>query len=199
MKIKKKINLAILAIFATFLGYVAIQSPNYTISREISINAPVEKIFPYLNNSKLAERWGPWLEVDPDAKMTYSGPDSGVGSRASWDGGKQLGTGSATIVESVPNQLVATKLEYIKPMYMTQDSVYLVKSSGNQTKVTWKVTGQNGFMSRLMCVFMNMDKMVGDMFEKGLSNLKILVETPQQGLSTDRGLQPTGSPKSPPK
>jgi hypothetical protein len=32
-------------------------------------------------------------------------------------------------------------------------------------------------MGRLMCVFMDMDKKVGAMFEKGLSNLKTLVET----------------------
>ncbi len=176
---KKKIAFAVLTVIAVFLGYVAVQSPVYVISREITINAPVEKIFPYLNNSKLAEKWGPWLEVDPSAKMVYSGPDSGIGSRASWDGGKQLGTGSATIVESVPNERVGIKLEYIKPMTMIQDSVYAVKSLGGQTTVTWRVTGTNAFLSRVMCVFMDMDKMVGGMFEKGLSNLKKLMETPE--------------------
>jgi hypothetical protein len=172
----KKISLALLVILILFLGYVGIQASDYTIAREISINAPAEEIFPYLNSTKLGEKWGPWLEVDPDAKMTYSGPDSGVGSRASWEGGKQLGTGSATIVESIPNERVEIKLEYVKPMNMTQDSLYLVKPSGSQTVVTWKVTGQNTFMGRLMCVFVNMDKVVGGMFEKGLSNLKNLVE-----------------------
>jgi hypothetical protein len=172
----RKIGLSVLAILVVFLAYVAMQSPNYVISREIAINAPAEKIFPYLNNSKLAESWGPWLEVDPQAKMTYSGPAEGVGSRASWEGGNQLGTGSATIVESVPNQRVQIKLEYVKPMNMTQDSEYLIKSTGNQSVVTWKVQGKNTFMGRLMCIFVNMDKMVGGMFEKGLSNLKALVE-----------------------
>ena len=59
------------------------------------------------------------------------------------------------------------KLEYVKPMNMTQDSLYLVKSSGKQSQVTWRVTGKNTFMGRLMCLFVNMDKMVGGMFEKG--------------------------------
>jgi|GEM_PF-6135256 len=31
-------------------------------------------------------------------------------------------------------------------------------------------------MGRMMSVIMDMDKMVGDLFEKGLSNLKTLVE-----------------------
>ncbi len=42
--------------------------------------------------------------------------------------------------------------------------------------MTWKVDGQNNFVGRLMCIFMNMDKMVGGMFEKGLAKLKTTVE-----------------------
>lgn len=172
----KGIFFGLAGILTALLGFVAVQSPDYEIKREITINATADKIFPYLNSSKLAEKWGPWLEVDPDSKMTYSGPDDGVGSKANWDGGKQLGTGSATIVESIPNQKVGIKLEYVAPMNMTQDSEYLISQNGNQSVVVWKVQGKNNFMGRLMCVFMNMDKMVGGMFEKGLNNLKNLVE-----------------------
>lgn len=172
----KKIILGFLSAIAMVLIFAALQSPHYEVSRQTRIQAPVEKVFPYLNNSKLAEQWAPWIEIDPDAKMTYSGPESGVGSKASWDGGKQLGTGSATIVESVPNQRVGIALEYLKPMVMHQYSEYLVESVGSETVVTWKVKGENTFPGRLMCLFMNMDKMVGGMFEKGLGNLKKLAE-----------------------
>jgi hypothetical protein len=172
----KKISLAVTAVILAILVVAAFKSPEYAISRSIVINAPAEKIFPLMNNMKLADTWGPWTEIDPDSKMTYSGPESGVGAKTSWTGGKQLGTGSATIVESVPNQKVGVKLEYTQPMEMTQDSEYLLASSGAQTTVTWKVTGKNSFPSRIMCLFMNMDKMVGGMFEKGLGNLKNLTE-----------------------
>jgi len=172
----KKIGLAALAILAVLLGYAALKSPDYVVSREITINASADKIFPYLNNSKLAEQWGPWLETDPQAKMNYLGPDAGVGSRTSWDSAGQLGTGSATIVESVSNQRVGIKLEYTKPMSMVQMSDYIIQASGNQSVVTWKVQGKNNFIGRIMCMFMDMDKMVGGMFEKGLNNLKTLVE-----------------------
>ena len=172
----KKISIGILLVLAVFLGYVAMKPADYVISREITINAPAEKIFPYLNSTKLGEQWGPWLEIDPQTKMMYSGPDQGVGSRANWEGGKQLGTGSATIVESVPFQSVRIRLEYTQPMAMVQDSWYLVQPSGTQNTVTWKVMGKNSFLERLMCTFVNMDKMVGGMFEKGLSKLKLIVE-----------------------
>lgn len=171
-----KIAGALAVIVAGFLVFVALQPADYTISRQITINAPVEKIFPYLNNSKLAEKWGPWTEEDPEAKMVYSGPDEGVGSKASWDSPGKLGTGSATIVETIPNEKVGIKLEYTKPMTMIQDAEYLVQNNGSQTVVTWKVSGKNTFPGRVMCFFINMDKMVGSMFEKGLANLKALAE-----------------------
>lgn len=172
----KKVGFILLALILVFLGFVARQPSDYFISRNILINAPIEKIFPYLNNSKLAEKWGPWLEIDPDAKMTYSGPESGVGSKASWDHGKKLGTGSATIVESNFNRRVAIKLEYTRPMSMTQDAEYIVETVEKQSLVTWRVRGKNTFFGRIMCMFGNMDKMVGGMFERGLLNLKNLVE-----------------------
>lgn len=173
----KKIALVVVALLILPLIYAAFQSPHYEVSREITINAPASKVFPYLNNMKLADQWGPWKEVDPSAKSSFSGPDEGVGAKMSWEGGKQLGTGSATIAESVPNERVLVKLEYSQPMVMTQDSYYLLKASGDQSVVTWKVNGENGLLGRVMCLFMNMDKTVGGMFEKGLSNLKTLVES----------------------
>lgn len=172
----KKISLAFAALVVAIVAYAAIKPSHYEISRSVEINAPVEKIFPYLDNSKLAEQWGPWLEEDPDAKMTYSGPDSGAGSKASWTGGKKLGVGSATIIDSTANQRVGIQLEYVEPMQMKQYAEYIVEPAGSATKVTWKVSGENNFMGRLMCVFMNMDNMVGSMFERGLNKLKTVVE-----------------------
>ncbi len=173
---RKKIGLGFLALVLAFLGYVAVQPEDYVVSRTITIDAPAEKIFPYLNNTELGEKWGPWTEVDPGAKMVRTGPAEGVGAKSSWDSTGQLGTGSATIVDSVPNERVGIRLEYTKPMNMNQYAEYLLQSDGRTSHVTWKVSGKNGFPGRVMCVFMNMDKMVGGMFEKGLSNLKTLAE-----------------------
>lgn len=173
----KKIAFVVLGLIAVLLVYAGFKSPDYEVSREIVIAAPAEKVFPYINNQKLAEKWGPWLEVDPNATMGYSGPDEGVGAKASWDSTGQLGTGSATITESTANQSVVIQLEYTKPFAMVQTSTYSLSPVEGGTKMQWKVVGQNNFMGRLMCLFMDMDKMVGGMFEKGLNNLKMLVES----------------------
>lgn len=179
----KKFTLLITGILvlciALLFGYAAFQSPDYVISREIKINASAEKIFPYLNNQRLAQEWGPWLEVDPTARMTLIGPEAGVGSRTSWSGAKQLGTGSALVTESVTNQRVHIRLEYTEPTAMTQESDYIIAPAGDQSLVTWRVTGKNSLLGRAMCLVIDMDKMVGGMFEQGLNKLKKVVENPK--------------------
>ena len=170
------VGIAIFALFAAFALYVATRDPEYVISREILIRAAPEKIFPYLESTKRADEWMPWREIDPQSVNTFTGPDRGVGSRCSWDGGKKMGKGSATVVESQPPSRVACQLSDEKPVKMEQFAEYLVQPCGSETKVTWKVSGRNTFGGRLFCTFVNMDKMVGSSFEKGLQNLKQLTE-----------------------
>ncbi len=171
-----KISIVLACLVAAFLIYVASKPSHSEIAREVTINAPVEKLFPYVNTRSLANSWNPWLRMDPQAKITTSGPEVGVGAKTIWSDGKQLGTGTATVIESIPNERVTVKLEYQKPFEMTQTAMYLLKPNGNQTTVVWKVEGKNSFMSKLMCVFMNMEKVVGDVFTQGLGELKTMVE-----------------------
>ena len=56
------------------------------------------------------------------------------------------------------------------------DTVFTFKPQGNQTLVTWTMTGHNNFIGKAICLFMNMDTMVGGQFEKGLQNMKSVVE-----------------------
>jgi hypothetical protein len=38
------------------------------------------------------------------------------------------------------------------------------------------MSGKNNFMAKAMCLFMSMDKMIGSQFEKGLADMKAIVE-----------------------
>lgn len=175
----KKILIVVVVALIGLLTFAAFQPAEYSISRELVMKAPAEAIFPFINNSQKSNSWMPWSEVDPNAKMSYSGPDEGVGSKSSWEGNGQLGVGEALVVESNPNQNVKTQLTYTKPMHMSQMAEISLTPATEGTLVKWTVSGQNSFVGRLMCVFMNMDKMVGSQFEKGLTKLKSMVETPQ--------------------
>jgi hypothetical protein len=48
---------------------------------------------------------------------------------------------------------------------------------GDATSVNWVMHGPAPFVSKVMQVFMNIDKMIGKDFEAGLANLKRLTET----------------------
>lgn len=169
--------LTIIAIvIVVFLVVKAVQSPHYVIARSVVINAPADKVFPYLNTRAIANSWNPFLKQDPAVKITLSGPGAGVGSKTAWEGNTRMGAGNAEVIESVPNDHILVKLDMQRPMACRQVASYWLEPAGNGTKVTWKVEGDNTFIPRVMCTFMNMDKMVGGAFLQGLTELKGMVE-----------------------
>jgi hypothetical protein len=42
--------------------------------------------------------------------------------------------------------------------------------------MTWTMSGKNNFIGRAICMFMNMDKMIGPNFEEGMTGIKQIVE-----------------------
>ena len=81
-----------------------------------------------------------------------------------------------TITQSHPNDLVLIDLEFIKPFASSCNTEFTFKPQGNQTLVTWTMSGKNGFVAKAFCLFANLDKAVGGDFERGLSRLKAVVE-----------------------
>jgi hypothetical protein len=81
-----------------------------------------------------------------------------------------------TIMESRPNELVRVKLEFFKPFAATNTAEFTFKPEGNQTVVTWAMFGDKNFMAKAVHLFMNMDKMIGGQFDKGLADMKSAVE-----------------------
>jgi hypothetical protein len=111
-------------------------------------------------------------------KRTFSGPDSGVGAAYGWEGDKNVGTGKMTILEATPPGKVVIKLEFLKPFEATNTAEFTLQPQGDATAIHWAMYGKNNFLSKLVCVFMDMEKMVGPDFEAGLAGLKALAEKP---------------------
>jgi len=176
--ILKILLFAIPVILMIFLLLVALRPPEFRVARSITINAPPEVIFPHVNELKLWEAWNPWGKLDPNMKLTYAGPPAGVGASYAWAGNNDVGEGRAAITESRTNELVQFKMEWLKPMSGVSTVEFTFKPQGNQTEVTWSMTGKNNFIARAFCLFMNMDKMIGGQFEKGLADMKTIAETP---------------------
>jgi hypothetical protein len=173
----KKILIGFVAVLAAFLIYASIQPSDYKIQRSIVISAAPKAVFTHVNDLGKWQAWSPWEKLDPAMKRTFEGPKAGPGAIYRWVGNNQVGEGSMTITESKPGELVRIKLEFLKPFKDSSDTEFTFTPEGKKTLVAWSMTGKNNFMSKIFCVFMDMDKMVGGQFEKGLADMKTAAET----------------------
>lgn len=172
----KKILIGLAAIIVVFLVVVALQPTDFRITRSVAIAAPAETVFAQINDFHKWEGWSPWEKMDLTMKKTFEGPSEGVGAVYGWIGNDKVGEGRMTITESRPSELIAIKLEFMKPFAATNVTEFTLMSAGNQTEVKWSMVGKNNFMAKAFCLFMDMDKMVGGDFEKGLAALKSVAE-----------------------
>lgn len=175
--LKKILIVPILAI-AGLMAYAATRPDSYAVSRSIEVAAPPERVHALVNDFRSFPRWSPWQKLDPAMQVTYSGPLSGVGARYAWQGNKDVGKGSMAIVESIPARKVGMDLEFIEPFASKARTDIDIEPAAGGSKVTWTMRGENNFVSKLVSVFVSMDKMIGKDFEEGLANLKRLAETP---------------------
>lgn len=76
----KKVLIGIAVVIVVFLVIVAMQPSDYRVPRSLAIDAPPEAMFPHVNEMKKWEGWNPWGKIDPNMKLTYDGPASGVGA-----------------------------------------------------------------------------------------------------------------------
>jgi hypothetical protein len=172
-----RIVLLVLALaVVVLLVVVALQPAAFRIERSATMAAPPTAVFAQVNDFHHWQAWNPWQKVDPAAQNTFSGPESGPGAAFAWQGNKDVGEGRMTILESQPSSLVKIKLEFLKPFAATNTADFTFLPAGDGTKVTWAMYGENGFLAKAIGLFMNMDKMVGEQFEKGLADMKAVVE-----------------------
>ena len=172
----KKLLIGLIGLVAVFCIYASMQPADFKVSREIKINAPTELVYGQVVDVHLYDAWNPWAKIDPNMKKTFEGPTTGVGAISRWDGNHEVGTGTSTITEAIPNQVVRMRLDFEKPFKNTCSADFMFRTEGNMTSVNWTFNGNHGFIGKIMSVFMNMDKMIGGRFEQGLAQLKSISE-----------------------
>jgi hypothetical protein len=163
-------------IIVALAGVVAMQSPEFRVARSTNISAAPSAVFAQVNDFHKWEAWNPWGKIDPAMKQAYEGAPSGTGAIYTWTGNKNVGEGRMTITESRPSDLIRIKLEFFKPFAASNTAEFTLKPEGNQTAVTWSMTGENNFIAKAVHLVMNMDKMIGGQFETGLAQMKSIVE-----------------------
>lgn len=172
----KKIVIVLAALVLILLIVIALQPASYQVERSTIISAPAPVVFAQVNDFHKWNGWSPWAKLDPAMKQNFEGAPVGTGAAYSWTGNSDVGAGRMTITDSHASDSIRIKLEFLKPFAATSATEFTFTPQGNQTTVKWKMSGENNFMAKAFSLVMNMDKMIGADFEKGLARLKAVSE-----------------------
>ncbi|MCK9685192.1 SRPBCC family protein [Scleromatobacter humisilvae] len=167
--------LVLVIAIGALLGYANSRPDKFRLERSIRIAAPILQVAEQIDDFHQWQKWSPWEHIDPTLQRTFSGADAGVGAVYEWTGTGKAGAGRMEIVEMRTGSaggLITIKLDFIKPFQASNTAEFLMTPTDAGTDLTWAMFGPSKFMTKLMGVFMDFDKIVGKDFEAGLAALK---------------------------
>ena len=170
------IAIGVLVVIGAFLLYAATRPDTFRVARTATIKAPPEKIFALINDLRSMQTWSAWEKMDPGMKRTHGGAASGPGATYAWAGNKQIGEGRMEITESSPPSKVSIRMDFIKPFAAVNTLEFTLQPDGGSTRVTEAIFGPSPFISKVMSIVCNADKMIGGKFDESLAELKTMAE-----------------------
>ena len=171
----KTIAIVAVAVLAVPLVLAAFKPDTFRVERSASIQAPPDKLHPLINDMRAFNTWNPYNLKDPNIRGEYRGPQAGPGATYHFEGNKDVGKGSISIVETAPAK-VTMKLDMLEPFEGHNVVEFILTPKGEATEVTWAMHGPSPYLAKVMGLVFSMDKMIGRDFEAGLANLKALAE-----------------------
>ena len=172
----KKVAIAVVVLILILLGVAAMQPDSYKVTRSATIKAPPEKIIPLISDFHNWASWSPWENLDPTMKRTFSGAAKDKGAVYAWEGNDKVGAGRMEILDVAQPTKVDIKLDFLRPFESHCQTVFTLEPKGDNTTVTWTMSGPSAFITKLMGLFASMDSMIGKDFEAGLASMKSAAE-----------------------
>jgi uncharacterized protein YndB with AHSA1/START domain len=178
MKILLGIVIVLAGIIVLLLAIGVFVRKDYSVAKEAIINKPKAEVFEYLKLLKNQNKFSVWGSMDPNMKTEFRGTDGNEGFVSAWESdNKNVGKGEQEILKIVDGERIDYEIRFIRPFKSTSWA-YITTSTvdDSHTKVHWEFTGEMKYPTNLMLLFMNMEKMVGSDLDKGLQNLKSILE-----------------------
>src|SRR4051812_42664073 len=171
VKILKWLGITLLVI--TAISFIFFSS-HIHVERSADLPNDRKVVYNYLTNLHNFKQWSPWYEKDTNAVYTFSGPETSTGSSFMWKGNKEVGSGSMTITDVVPDSLVKLDLNFMENG-VGQGSYIFADAGPNKTKMTWTLDFEAGAnpVYRIMGAFM--DKLMAKDFERGFEKLQAVL------------------------
>lgn len=143
------------------------------VERTGRVRATPEQLLPLIARLSEWTQWSPWEDLDPDLERDYAGEPGEVGSSYHWAGNRKAGAGSMRIT-AVDADGVRIHLDFTRPFRSSNELRFILEPEGDATRVTWRMETPKKLYTR----FVNLDKLIGGDFEKGLRKLTQVAEAP---------------------
>jgi len=169
------ILLVIVLAVVVVLVVASTRPSTFRIERSTRIAAPMLQVAEQIDDFRAWQRWSPWENIDPSMQRTFSGADAGVGAIYEWDSKGKAGAGRMEITEMRAGPelgLISIKLDFLKPLKASNTAEFTLTPTDAGTDLTWAMFGTSLYVSKVMGLFVDIDKMVGKDFEAGLAALK---------------------------
>jgi len=169
------IAVVIVAAVGVVLALAMTKPDQFHVERRAAIQAPPERIVGLIDDLQAWAAWSPYEKKDPAMQRTFSGAGRGKGAIYQWSGNGNVGSGRMEIVETSPSKVVI-KLDMFTPFEGHNVAEFTLVPNGAATDVPWAMHGPAPLLTKVMQVFLNMDRLIGDDFAAGLANLKTVAE-----------------------
>lgn len=172
LKMLKYLGLAVVVAIA--IAYIL--PGKVRVERATVIEAPPSDVFELVNGFENFNQWSPWYERDPEGDYRIEGPEQGVGARMIWTSDKpDVGQGSQEIIESVPDRLVRTKLDFGE--MGDANAFFEIEPRGEgSTHLVWGFNTDLGLNPVSRYFGLMFERWIGPDYEHGLAKLKDLAE-----------------------
>ena len=177
MKLVKRIGLVLLGLLVVLAAGSLFISSKLKVERSIEVAAPAAAAFEQVNTLRNWERWSPWHGIDPHMLLTYSGPDGGAGASYNWfSKHPDVGDGAFRILSTEPYKRILAEMDF--GPNGTASTTYTFDEQPTGTRITWAMETDLGMnpINKYFGLFF-LDTYVGTDFERGLNNIRQLVET----------------------
>ncbi len=175
MRALKTLLIIVLAVVVLAVVIGLLGPAHSHLERKTVIAAPATVVWDHVKSLKAGNEWSPFLAMEPTTKVTYEGTDGEVGSKTSW-AGEQVGRGEQAVSDVQPGKHIGMDLHFMEPFEAKAKSAIDLVPKGDSTEVTWSFDSDNGFISRIIYVFKDMDDLMGPDFASGLARLKSMCE-----------------------
>ncbi|TWO83765.1 polyketide cyclase [Shewanella algae] len=162
---------------------------DYQVTTNVVINRPVAEVYDYVKYLKNQDNFSIWAKMDPAMKRSYRGVDGTVGFVSAWKSDNpEVGQGEQEIVAMETNKRIDYELRFLTPFEATEPAYMLFEPyEGNRTNLSWSFKGHLDYPTNLMFLFVDFETMIATDLLRGLSNLKLLLEsepTPQEQIQS---------------